>query len=168
MTELNDQAASGETGEVLHLIEEAKRIARRYYQLTGRPLGISGEIAEHEASRLLGLKLAPVREAGIGAFLSSGEKVQRFQIKDRAVEPSRRYIGRVPKINLVPKFDAALLVLLEKNTFNVLEIWCAQYVDIKARLLVPGSKSRNERSSMGISQFNSIAQKIWPLVEPVA
>jgi hypothetical protein len=38
------------------LIVEAKAIAKRYRSLTGRPLGITGEIAEYEAVRLLNLQ----------------------------------------------------------------------------------------------------------------
>jgi hypothetical protein len=39
--------------EVGELIGAAKKIARRYRDLTGRPLGITGEVAEYEACRLL-------------------------------------------------------------------------------------------------------------------
>ena len=43
------------------LLGEAKRIAKEYQELTGKPLGITGEIAEYEAARLLGLELAEAR-----------------------------------------------------------------------------------------------------------
>jgi uncharacterized protein (UPF0254 family) len=36
-------------------IRLAKRIARRYRELTGKPLGITGEVGEIQAARLLGL-----------------------------------------------------------------------------------------------------------------
>ncbi len=39
--------------EILDLLQEAKRLAIRYRELTGRPLGITGEFAEAEAARLL-------------------------------------------------------------------------------------------------------------------
>jgi len=76
MTECTDLSASNEANEVTRLLIEAKRIAQRFYQLTGKPLGISGEIAEHEAARLLGLVLAPPREAAIDAYLHKDGKTK--------------------------------------------------------------------------------------------
>ena len=164
--ELNAPNSSSDAEEISDLLSQAKRIARRYYELTGKPLGISGEVAEHEAARLLGLELAPAREAAIDAFLHTNGKTQRLQIKGRAVDASRRYVGRVSRIKLEPQFDAALLVLLDKGTFDTLEIWRAEYEDIKIRLTTPGGKARNERGSMNISQFKSIAKKIWSVSKP--
>lgn len=43
------------------LLQQAKSLAQRYHRLTGKPLGITGEVAEFEASRILGVKLAPAR-----------------------------------------------------------------------------------------------------------
>lgn len=60
------KTAGGKMGEVNDLIiedliNEAKRIASKYYQITGRPLGITGEVGERTAASVLGLKLADVR-----------------------------------------------------------------------------------------------------------
>jgi hypothetical protein len=49
------------TDEVFELLGKAKRLAREYRDLTGRPLRITGEVAEYEAARLLGLELSTVR-----------------------------------------------------------------------------------------------------------
>ena len=166
MTESSDLSTSDKANEVTSLLVEAKRIAQRFYQLTGKPLGISGQVAEYEAARLLGLELAPPREAAIDAYLHKNGKTQSIQIKGRAVDATRRYIGRVSKIKLEPKFDAVVLVLLDKSNFDTLEIWRAEYEDIKNRLIAPGSKSRNERGSLGISQFKTVAKKIWPGAPP--
>lgn len=51
--------------EVGALIEQARQIAGAYRRLTGRPLGITEEVAEYEAARLLGLQLAEARATGI-------------------------------------------------------------------------------------------------------
>jgi hypothetical protein len=159
------QSSTSDSLEITQLLIEAKRIARRFYQLTGKPLGISGEVAEYEAARLLGLKLAPAREAAIDGFLDVDGSTKTIQIKGRAVDAKRRYVGRVSKIKLLPTFDAAVLVLLNKEDYETLEIWWATYDDIRMRLIAPGSKSRNDRGSMGISQFKSIAKKVWLTVE---
>jgi hypothetical protein len=47
------------------LLREAKKLAQKYLALTGKPLGITGEVAEYEAAaRILGLELTAAREAG--------------------------------------------------------------------------------------------------------
>ena len=51
----------------MKLLKEAKELAREYYGLTGKPLGVTGEVAEYEAARLLGLELTPARQAGYDA-----------------------------------------------------------------------------------------------------
>jgi hypothetical protein len=60
-------AGGAATDEVITALADAKRIAKLYYALTGRPLGITGEIAEYQAIPLLRLALAPVRQPGYDA-----------------------------------------------------------------------------------------------------
>ena len=45
------------------ILQSAKLLAVEYRGLTGRPLGITGEIAEAEAVRLMKVELCPPREA---------------------------------------------------------------------------------------------------------
>jgi hypothetical protein len=59
------------------LHREAKALAVRYYQVTGKPLGITGEMAELEAAKLLGLELAEARTPYYDATRSNEEGVQR-------------------------------------------------------------------------------------------
>lgn len=74
------------TEELAELLGEAKRIAQRYRALTGRPLGITGEIAESEVNRLLGLELAPSGAPATTVIcrLSDGIE-QRLQVKGRVM-----------------------------------------------------------------------------------
>jgi hypothetical protein len=44
-----------------------KVIARDYRALTGKPLGVTWEIAEYQTARLLGLELTAARTAGYDA-----------------------------------------------------------------------------------------------------
>jgi len=60
--------------ELAEVIARTRNVAADYYRLTGRPLGITGEIAEYEVAQLLGMTLAPVRAAGYNAFKSDGTK----------------------------------------------------------------------------------------------
>jgi len=52
--------------DLLRMLTAAKSLARRYYAHTGRPMGVTGEVAEYEATRLLNLTLADVRQTGWG------------------------------------------------------------------------------------------------------
>lgn len=58
-------------------------MALRYYKLTNKPLGITGEIAEHEAATLLGLSLCSARQSGYDATEILDGKEYRVQIKGR-------------------------------------------------------------------------------------
>jgi hypothetical protein len=51
--------------ELVRLILKAKILAKEYRSLTGRPLGIIGEVAEYEAASLLKLELAPLNASKI-------------------------------------------------------------------------------------------------------
>ncbi len=68
-------------------IEAAKAVARRYRELTGKPLGITGEIGEVLAARLLKLKLAEARQEGYDAVAPDGRRVQ---IKSRCILPNAK------------------------------------------------------------------------------
>jgi hypothetical protein len=151
-----------QTALLRELKADAKALAVRYYQLTGKPLGITGEVAELEAAELLGLELADARTPGFDAYRQRGGVKERIQIKGRAVDGLDRYRGRCPSIKCGDQFDYVLTVLLDRRTLEVLEIWEASEAEVDARLKAPGSKARNERASMGLSQFRSIATKVWP------
>jgi hypothetical protein len=142
------------------LIKQAKVIANQYKKLTDRPLGITGEVAEYEAARLLGLRLARVREAGYDAI--DPKTSLRVQVKGRVLHTAKLR-GRVPAISLKQQaWDVVLLVLLNPD-LEPIKIYEAKRSEVEKRLLAPGSKSRNERGSMDISQFISIAQLVWPV-----
>lgn len=53
---------------VMAILADAKRLAQEYRALTGKPLGIAGEVAEFEAARILGVELTPARQAGYDAI----------------------------------------------------------------------------------------------------
>jgi hypothetical protein len=89
--EQNEHAAA-----VRELLREAKILAARYYALTEKPLGVTGEVAELEAAEALNLALAPARQPDYDAFQNNNGKVERYQIKGRAIAPNDRYRGRVP------------------------------------------------------------------------
>ena len=142
------------------ILSDVRALAVEYYQLTRKPLGVTGEIGEYEAAEKMGLELAAARTAGYDAIRREGQ-YRRIQIKSRWKRRGESW-GRVSRIDISKKFDSVMLVLMHGD-YEVHEIWEAGRQAVIDRLTVPGSISRNERGQMGVSQFKSIADKVWPL-----
>ena len=151
-------AAAPTLAQIGTVIAKARAVAMEYYQLTGRPLGITGEVGEYEAVRLLGLTLAPAREAGFDATDKNGH---RYQVKARCIsESGSKKSQRIGSIKLTKPWDAVLLVLLDEK-FQPVAIWQAERDAITEALLAPGSKARNERGALGVAKFKKISKLMW-------
>ena len=148
------------TDEVYQILSDAKVLARRFYHLTGKPLGVTGEVAEYEAARILNLKLEVARQAGYDATEKRNGLTLKIQIKGRYFSDSRMRGGRVGSIDLKHSFDTVLLVVLDAD-YNAFQIYEAARPSVEALLTRPGSKARNERGSVGISQFKAISSLRW-------
>lgn len=142
-------------------MKQAKTLAQEYRTLTGKPLGITGEFAEYEAARLLGVDLTPARQAGYDAVEYKGKKTRHLQIKGRCLLPGCKPGQRLGKIDITKKWDAVLLVLLDGN-LDATAIYEAQRAPVINALIAPGSKARNERGALAVSKFKSIAKLRWP------
>jgi hypothetical protein len=145
----------------MKLLREVKLLAREYDELTGKPLGVTGEIAEYEAARILKVELAPARQSGYDAVRVVKGRTQRLQIKGRRLTPSSKASQRVGSIGLKKEWDVVLLVLLDQD-YEPTAIYEAGRRALKAALEKPGSKARNERGALAVSQFRSIGRQIWP------
>lgn len=144
--------------EVSPLLDQARNTATTYYHLTGKPLGITGEIGEYEAARLLGLSLVDARTPGFDALGSDG---RRIQIKARMFDHGRPLGGqRMGSIKAASEFDTVMLVMLD-TSYQPWIIWEAGRAVVFDALAVPGSRSRNERGALSISKFKSLAQVVW-------
>lgn len=146
--------------EVYQILRDAKALARRYYHITGKPLGVTGEVAEYEAARMLDLELQLARQAGYDATEVRNGTTLRIQIKGRYFPNPKLRGGRVGSIDLKQEFDTVLLVLLDAD-YNAFQIYEADRSAVEALLTRPGSKARNERGSVGISQFKAISSLRW-------
>lgn len=144
---------------IMEILRDAKCLALEYRQLTGKPLGITGEVAEYEASRLLGIDLTPARHAGYDAVRSSDGRC--YQIKGRCILPGSKPGQRLGAIDISKEFDAVLLVLLDEN-FNATAIFEADRDAVIPALVKPGSRSRNERNAMSVNLFKRIGRRVWP------
>lgn len=142
------------------ILADVRKLAVEYYQLTGKPLGVTGEIGEFEAAEKMGLELKAARAIGYDAIRHDGS-CRQIQIKSRWRPDGVRSHDRVGTINISKQFDSVMLVLMSGD-YEVQEIWEAGRQAVIDRLTAPGSKSRNERGQMGVSQFKFIAEKVWP------
>ena len=145
--------------DIRDILARAKQAAVDYYRLTGKPLGITGEVGEYEAARLLGLTLIAARVPGYDATDDAG---LRYQIKSRAVpDPGRADSQRLGSIKRAQKWDAVLMVLMNRE-LETQEIWRAERKAVLKALAAPGSKARNERGALSVSKFRQIGTRVWP------
>ena len=136
------------------ILAQVKPLAVAYYQLTGKPLGVTGEVGEFEVARLLGLKLEAARSPGYDAKDRSG---RRYQIKTRSLDDtSLKKTQNTGKLN-DKDWDAALLCTMTLE-LEVREIWEADRADIDRELSLPGSRGRNERRQLSLSKFKEIGR----------
>lgn len=150
------------TEDLSELVSQIKRLATRYRETTGRPLGVTGEIAELEAAQLLGLELAPPRQCGYDAIKQFQGKIRRYQIKSRAIGAGASKSQRVGSILLFDhEWDSVLLVLLDSD-FNPTAIYEADRAALWQVLSAPGSKARNDRGQLGVSKFKAVSMQVWP------
>ncbi|MDJ1009648.1 MAG: hypothetical protein QNJ13_17695 [Paracoccaceae bacterium] len=140
------------------ILSEVQALAVEYKKLTGKPLGVTGELAECHAARHLGLDLAPARTNGFDALRGD----QRVQIKGRVLPARKRASQMMGTIKRDAACDRVVLVLLDGETLDPAEMWEAPMADVTALLDRPGSKAR-ARGSLAVTTFKSIAEKVWPL-----
>ncbi|MDL2407598.1 hypothetical protein PY650_18395 [Rhizobium calliandrae] len=150
---------------VKDILAAVKPLAAEYYRISGKPLGVTGEIAEYIAGELLGLELVPPRTAGYDALRHTAAGLERVlikEIKGRAYDPAVSRTQRIGTIKPEDPCDVVMLVLLHNGTLDPVEIWEVSFSSVFARLAEPGSKSRNERGALAVSDFKRIGSKIWP------
>jgi len=152
-----------DTARVREILAAVKPLAAEYYRLTGKPLGVTGEVAEYVAAELLGLTLAPPRTAGYDAIRDTPRGPERIQIKGRAFGEDSKPGQRLGVIKRGAPCDTVLLVLLDNRTLEPRELWEAPFAAVEARLNIPGSKAR-ARGALGVREFKRLAQQIWPEV----
>jgi hypothetical protein len=138
------------------VLRAAKSAAISYYQLTGKPLGITGEIGEVAAAQALRLELAPPRTPGYDA---TDRKGRRLQIKTRCI-PSNRSLGgqRIGTIKLNHAWDAVVLVLMDER-FELRGIYEASRSTVRTLLTKTKSKAR-QRGALAVSEFIHAGRQI--------
>lgn len=144
-------------GEIGRVLRRARKAAVDYYKLTGKPLGITGEIGEYEAARCLGLTLAEARTAGYDA---TDRKGRRIQIKTRSIPGDRKLTGqRMGSIRLAHEWDVVILVLMDEF-LEPTAMYESNRAKVKAALRKTKSKAR-ARGALAITEFIRFGKRVW-------
>ena len=149
--------------KIMNVVESAIKVALEYEALRGRrKLGITGEIGEvlvcYHLYDSLGLRLVKdPRSEGYDAVHRCHKKVQ---IKTRRSE-SPGLPGNAGRTSRFSKhsFDYALLGILDHDTYQLCEVWRADYDSLKPII------EKREGRNPSLSSFKCVGKQIWPCRE---
>src|SRR5438045_943077 len=122
---------------VREILATVKPLAAEYYRLTGKPLGVTGELAEYVTAKLLKLELLPPRTKGHDALRHTGPRTERIQIKGRVVGEDASPSQRLSTIKKDSECDVVIVTVLDHN-FDAREIWEAPISKVLSELSRPG------------------------------
>lgn len=143
------------------LIAQARLLATEYRRATGRPLaGISSEISQHDAARLLDLELRPGENAGYDAIGRGARAGRRIQIKARAIFDQGKSGQRIGQIRIDQDWDSVVLVLMDDN-FEPFEIFEAEREELVAALSDGAGSNRSKRGAMSVARFKAVGRLVW-------
>ncbi len=141
------------------LMKEARTLAAQYRKAMGKPLGISSEIAEHDAARLLNLELCSDRSAGFDAIGTGQRQGRRIQIKGRTIFDESKSGHRIGQLKLDKVWDSVVLVIMNSE-YDSIEIYEADRSVIHEAIAGSQSK-RTGRGAMTVAKFKAISQLVW-------
>lgn len=143
------------------LISEARRIAAEYRRATGKSLGgVSGEIAENDAARLLDLELCREKPGGYDAIGRGSREGKRIQIKGRAIFEEGKSGQRIGQIKADQEWDSIVLVLMDEE-FEPFEIYEVDREVMMQEMASSGGGKRSKRGAMSVAKFKNIASLVW-------
>ena len=149
------------------LISEARRIAADYRRATGKTLGgVTGEIAENDAARLLNLELSNDKNSGYDAIGHGKREGKKIQIKGRAIFDQAKSGQRIGQLKVNQEWDSVVLVLMNED-FEPIEIYEADRSDLIESLDETSDSKRNKRGAMSVSRFKHLARLVWSVDEGV-
>lgn len=142
------------------LITETRRLAAEYRRSTGQALPVSGEIARHDAARLLGLKLCEPGTAGVDAIGTGSREGRRIQIKSRVMTQEKKSGARLGQLNTQGDWDTLLLVILDED-YEASEIYEATREELSDALAEAEHSNRTRRGALSVAKFKNIGWLVW-------
>ena len=141
------------------LISQARELAAEYRRTTGKPLpGISNEIAEHDAIRLLNLEQV---EDAVGGYqaIDPARGGKRIQIKSRTIFDENKSGQRIGQLKIDQPWDSVVLVLLNE-VYEPYEIYEAERDELLEHA-AKASSSRSKRGAISVARFKIISRLVW-------
>ena len=149
------------------LISQARRLAADYRRATGKPLGgVSVEIAESDAARLLDLELVKDPAAGYDAIGRGEREGRRIQIKGRVIIDEAKSGQRIGQLKMEAEWDSVVLVLMDEE-YEPYEIYEAERHEIEDAAAEGEGSRRNKRGAMSVAKFKIISTLVWNREEGV-
>ena len=142
------------------LISETRRLAVEYRKATGKALAVTGELARHDAARLLGLELLEDQGPGYDALGRGERDGLRVLIKGRAIFDEERGRQRVGQVNREHPWDLLVLVLMD-DVFEPVEIYEVERDEVNAALDAAPESGRARRGAMSVAQLKIIGRLAW-------
>ena len=143
------------------LITEARRLAAEFRRTTGKPLpGVSGEIAAHDAARLLNLSVCEDKQGGYDAIGCGSREGKRIQIKARVIFDEEKSGQRVGQLKLEQDWDSVILVIMDEN-YEPYEMFEADRDEILDAMEEAGKSARKKRGAMTVARFKIISRLVW-------
>jgi hypothetical protein len=141
------------------LIAQARVLAAEYRRTMGKPLpGMSNEIAEYDALKLLQLEVKPPGEGGYDA-IDPGRGGKKIQIKSRTIFDESKSGQRIGQLKLDKDWDSVVLVLMDED-YEPYEIYEAERGEI-IEYVAKSSSSRAKRGAMSVARFKIIGRLAW-------
>lgn len=143
------------------LISQARKLAADYWRATGKPLpGISAEIAENDAARLLDLELAADKTGGFDAVGRGRREGRRIQIKCRTIFDESKSGHRIGQLKLDKDWDSVVLVLMD-DSYEPTEIYEAGRDVLVDAIDEDAGSKRSKRGPLSIAKFKVIGSLVW-------
>ncbi len=142
------------------LISEARHLAAEYRRTTGQPLGISGEIAQHDACQLLDLEAVKDANSSYDALGRGQRQGQRIQIKGRVIFDEAKKNQRIGQLKVEQEWDSVMLVLMDEN-YETDCIYEANRLAVLDALGEQTDSKRSKRGAMSVAKFKNVAHLVW-------
>lgn len=147
------------------LMVEARKLAAEYRKATGKPLGISSEIARFDAARLMNLELVEAATPlGYDAVGKGDREGKLVQIKGRAILDDKKSGQRVGQIKVDQQWDSVMLVMMD-DEYEPVEIYEADREDLIEELDKKASSKRSKRGALSVAKFKILARLVWNCVD---
>lgn len=142
-----------------YILRKTKELAIDYKKITGRSLGITGEVSEYEAAIKMNCTLCEAGKAGHDLIDCNGKRVQ---VKGRVLGENIQRVGAIEPNTTQKPWDYVLLVILDEQ-YNVISIYKAEEDNIENEINRPRPRNGKKRRNLTVPDFVRVSQKVWPV-----